>query len=64
MSGIVAGARGRAHRDYEAAANLLDVLQKHLAELKKLSPDDLLAARYSHKFRNMAQFFKAVLTPD
>jgi acetyl-CoA carboxylase carboxyl transferase subunit alpha len=57
---IVPEPEGGAHRDYEAAANLLDVtLQKHLAELKKLSPDDLLAARYN-KFRNMAQFFKAV----
>ena len=57
---IVPEPEGGAHRDYEAAANLLDVtLQKHLAELKKLSPDDLLASRYN-KFRNMAQFFKAV----
>ncbi len=57
---IVPEPEGGAHRDYEAAANLLDItLQKHLAELKKLSPDDLLAARYS-KFRNMAQFFKTV----
>ncbi|MGA7378987.1 MAG: acetyl-CoA carboxylase carboxyltransferase subunit alpha [Candidatus Sulfotelmatobacter sp.] len=57
---IVPEPEGGAHRDYEAAANLLDItLQKHLAELKKLSPDDLLAARYN-KFRNMAQFFKAV----
>jgi acetyl-CoA carboxylase carboxyl transferase subunit alpha len=57
---IVPEPKGGAHRDYEAAANLLDItLQKHLAELKKLSPDDLLAGRYS-KFRNMAQFFKTV----
>jgi acetyl-CoA carboxylase carboxyl transferase subunit alpha len=55
---IVPEPEGGAHRDYEAAANLLDItLQKHLAELKKLSPDDLLAARYN-KFRNIAQFFK------
>ena len=57
---IVPEPEGGAHRDYEAAANLLDItLQKHLAELRKLSPDDLLAARYN-KFRNMAQFFKTV----
>jgi acetyl-CoA carboxylase carboxyl transferase subunit alpha len=51
---------GGAHRDYEAAANLLDVsLQKHLSELKKVPPADLLASRYK-KFRNMAQFFKTL----
>ena len=56
---IVPEPEGGAHRDYEAAANLLDVsLQKHLSELKKLSPDDLLVSRYN-KFRNIAQFFKA-----
>ncbi|MGB8989367.1 MAG: acetyl-CoA carboxylase carboxyltransferase subunit alpha [Candidatus Sulfotelmatobacter sp.] len=55
---IVPEPEGGAHRDYEAAANLLDItLQKHLAELKKLSPDDLLVSRYN-KFRNIAQFFK------
>src|ERR1700688_494170 len=49
---------GGAHRDHEAAANLLDVtLQKHLAELKKMPPADLLVARYN-KFRTMAQFFR------
>src|ERR1700683_5571988 len=57
---IVPEPEGGAHRDYEAAANLLDVsLQKHLSELKKLSPDDLLVSRYN-KFRNIAQFFKTV----
>jgi len=55
---IVPEPEGGAHRDYEAAANLLDItLQKHLAELKKLSPDDLLVSRYN-KFRNIAQFFR------
>ena len=55
---IVPEPEGGAHRDYEAAANLLDVsLQKHLSELKKVPPADLLASRYK-KFRNMAQFFK------
>ena len=49
-----------AHRDHEAAANLLDVsLQKHLAELKKVSPAELVVSRYN-KFRNMAQFFTTV----
>ena len=55
---IVPEPEGGAHRDYEAAANLLDVtLQKHLSELKKAPPRDLIVSRYN-KFRNMAQFFK------
>jgi acetyl-CoA carboxylase carboxyl transferase subunit alpha len=55
---IVPEPEGGAHRDYEAAANLLDVsLQKHLSELKKLPPAELLASRYN-KFRTIAQFFK------
>ena len=55
---IVPEPEGGAHRDHEAAANLLDVsLQKHLAELKKLSPAELIASRYN-KFRTIAQFFK------
>jgi len=55
---IVPEPEGGAHRDYEAAANLLDVsLQKHLSELKKLPPAELLATRYN-KFRTIAQFFK------
>jgi acetyl-CoA carboxylase carboxyl transferase subunit alpha len=55
---IVPEPEGGAHRDYEAAANLLDLsLQKHLSELKKLSTSDLLASRYT-KFRNMAQFYR------
>ena len=57
---IVPEPEGGAHRDYEAAANLLDVsLQKHLSELKTIPPADLLVSRYN-KFRNMAQFFKTV----
>lgn len=55
---IVPEPEGGAHRDYEAAANLLDVsLQKHFAELKKVPPSELIASRYD-KFRNMAQFFR------
>jgi acetyl-CoA carboxylase carboxyl transferase subunit alpha len=55
---IVPEPEGGAHRDYEAAANLLDVsLQKHFAELKKLPVRELLESRYD-KFRNMAQYFK------
>jgi acetyl-CoA carboxylase carboxyl transferase subunit alpha len=55
---IVPEPGGGAHRDYEAAANLLDVcLQKHYAELKKVPPAQLVVSRYN-KFRNIAQFFK------
>jgi acetyl-CoA carboxylase carboxyl transferase subunit alpha len=55
---IVPEPEGGAHRDHEAAANLLDIsLQKHFAELKKFSPSELVATRYK-KFRNMAQFFR------
>jgi acetyl-CoA carboxylase carboxyl transferase subunit alpha len=56
---IVPEPDGGAHRDYEAAANLLDAsLQKHFGELKKLPAGELVASRYD-KFRNMAQFFRA-----
>ena len=49
---------GGAHNDPDAAARMLDeCLQKHLAQLRALSPESLLAARYD-KFRNMAQYFK------
>jgi acetyl-CoA carboxylase carboxyl transferase subunit alpha len=55
---IVPEPEGGAHRDHEAAANLLDVsLHRHLSELKKTSTDDLIVSRYN-KFRNIAQFFK------
>jgi len=55
---IVPEPEGGAHKDYEAAANLLDVsLQKHLAELKKIPPAELVVSRYN-KFRTIAQFFK------
>jgi acetyl-CoA carboxylase carboxyl transferase subunit alpha len=55
---IVPEPEGGAHRDHEAAANLLDIsLHRHLSELKKTSTDDLIVSRYN-KFRNIAQFFK------
>jgi acetyl-CoA carboxylase carboxyl transferase subunit alpha len=55
---IVPEPEGGAHRDHEAAANLLDAsLQKHYAELKKLPPAELLVSRYN-KFRTIAQFYK------
>jgi len=55
---IVPEPEGGAHRDHEAAANLLDAtLQKHYAELKSLTPEQLVASRYD-RFRNMAQFYR------
>jgi acetyl-CoA carboxylase carboxyl transferase subunit alpha len=56
---IVPEPEGGAHRDHEAAANLLDAsLQKHFSELKKVPTAELVASRYN-KFRNIAQFFKS-----
>lgn len=47
---------GGAHQDYDLAAkNLGDVLRKHLAELRKMTPDALCQQRYD-KFRAMGQF--------
>ncbi len=58
---IVPEPEGGAHRDHEAAANLLDVsLQKHFAELKRIPPAELVVSRYN-KFRDMAHFFKTEL---
>src|ERR1700747_91026 len=54
IDGIAPAPEGAAHRDHEASANLLYAAwQKHYAELKKLPPAELVAARYN-KFRNMA----------
>src|ERR1700693_2084995 len=56
---VVPEPEGGAHRDHDAAANLLDIsLQKHFSELKKIPPADLIVSRYN-KFRTIAQFFKA-----
>ena len=58
IDGIVPAPEGGAHRDHEAAANLLDAsLQQHLSELKKMATADLLVSRYN-KFRAIAQFFR------
>ena len=57
IDAIIPEPDGGAHRDHKAAAELLSAeLQKQLRELKTLSTDQLLAARYE-KFRKMAQFF-------
>jgi acetyl-CoA carboxylase carboxyl transferase subunit alpha len=55
---IIPEPEGGAHRDHEAAANLLDAsLQRHYAELKKIPTAELIVARYN-KFRTIAQFYK------
>lgn len=54
---IIPEPEGGAHADHEAASALLSAaLGMQLAELKKLSTDDLVARRYD-KFRNIGQFF-------
>src|SRR5262249_34117468 len=58
IDGTVPEPEGGSHTDHDAAALLLDVtLQKHYADLKKMSPDELVSSRYN-KFRNIAQFFR------
>jgi acetyl-CoA carboxylase carboxyl transferase subunit alpha len=47
---------GGAHRDYDAIARSVgDALRRHLADLKKLSPDQLVTDRYK-KYRVMGVF--------
>ena len=54
---IISEPDGGAHRDYDAAANLVgEVLSRHFGELKKQSADQLVESRYM-KFREMARFF-------
>jgi acetyl-CoA carboxylase carboxyl transferase subunit alpha len=54
---IVAEPPQGAHADHDAAAMLLNhALEKHFAEIEKLSPKQLMDRRYE-KFRKMAQFF-------
>jgi acetyl-CoA carboxylase carboxyl transferase subunit alpha len=54
---IVSEPPGGAHADHDAAAKLVDeALQKNLAELKGLTAQQLVAARYD-KFRKMALYF-------
>jgi acetyl-CoA carboxylase carboxyl transferase subunit alpha len=56
---VVPEPEGGAHLDHEAAAALLDVaIGKHLAELKKMPIEQLVASRYN-KFRNIAQYFRS-----
>ena len=53
---IVREAPGGAHRDLQlTAANVQDALRRHLAELKQLTPEQLIRDRYD-KFRAMGVF--------
>lgn len=55
---IVPEPQDGAHTDHAEAAHLLDLeLEKSLAEVQKLSIDQMLDARYN-KFRKMAQYFR------
>ena len=59
IDGVVPEPTGGAHVDHDAAAAMLDqVLTTHLAEIRNILSEQLVASRYA-KFRNMAQFFKA-----
>jgi len=59
IDGIVPEPEGGAHTNHEVAAALLDAaLQQHLAELTKMSTQELVASRYN-KFRNMARFLNS-----
>jgi len=53
---VVPESRGGAHRDWDVTAeNLKQVFVRSLAELSKLSVDELRNERYA-KFRQMGQF--------
>jgi len=54
---VVPEPEGGAHADWDAAAVLLaQSLARHLEDVQKIPPENLLEARYE-KFRKMAQFF-------
>jgi acetyl-CoA carboxylase carboxyl transferase subunit alpha len=58
IDGIIPEPDGGAHADFDAAAALVDeALQRHLAELKSMSSDQLLESRY-RKYRQIAQYFQ------
>ncbi len=58
IDGIVPEPPGGAHQEPEKTADVLaDSLREHLAVLRELSLDALLAQRYE-KFRNIAQFYE------
>jgi acetyl-CoA carboxylase carboxyl transferase subunit alpha len=57
IDGAIPEPEGGAHTDYDAAAEMFrEVLRSSLAELSKLSVNDLINQRYE-KFRKMGSFF-------
>jgi acetyl-CoA carboxylase carboxyl transferase subunit alpha len=57
IDGIIKEPEGGAHLDFDMAAALLgDQLRSALAELRVLTPRELVERRYQ-KFRRMAPFF-------
>lgn len=57
IDGVVPEPAGGAHEDYDAAAaSLRETLRTALAELSRLSPQELVDQRYE-KFRKMGNFF-------
>jgi acetyl-CoA carboxylase carboxyl transferase subunit alpha len=59
VDAVIEEPKGGTQADPPQAFALMDAqLVKHFAEVRALSLDDLLAARYN-KFRNMAQFYKS-----
>jgi acetyl-CoA carboxylase carboxyl transferase subunit alpha len=54
---VICEPEGGTHTDPAAAMQLVNErLERHLGDLKRMSIDDMLAARYN-KFRNIAQFY-------
>ena len=63
IDGIIPEPAGGAHENFEGAAeNLQQALRASLAELQRLSPDELVQQRYS-KFRKMGNFFTQLPAP-
>jgi acetyl-CoA carboxylase carboxyl transferase subunit alpha len=57
IDGIVPEPPGGAQEDHDAAAeSLRESIRRHLADLERLSPDQLVQHRYA-KFRKMGNFF-------
>jgi len=57
---VIREPEGGTHNDPAAAMQLVNErLERHLGDLKRMSIDELLAARYN-KFRNIAQFYTQV----
>jgi acetyl-CoA carboxylase carboxyl transferase subunit alpha len=60
---IIAEPEGGIHADPEKGAELLGAsIRKHLALLKEMTPEAMLAERQK-KFRNIAQFYTESRTP-